>query len=243
MNEDHERIDELLAGHALGSLSGDDAEEAERILVEHVPGCPQCRDTLLAFQSVAGELALAATPRTPPDLLLPRLRQELSGGRFLRRRPLSMWASVGVAAVALVAVVTWNMLLNQRVSNQEGRSTQLSNLLSFMAQPSSDVVPLQPKQPTRSPVLAMYAPGVEHMYLFSTDVPDPAPGHVYRLWLGRDGDYVKTIEFLPDDGFVELHLLVDLTVFDEILITEESTAPPGSQPGGILRWIMTLKQT
>jgi hypothetical protein len=81
------------------------------------------------------------------------------------------------------------------------------------------------------------------MYLFSTDVPDPAPGHVYRLWLGRDGDYVKTIEFLPDDGFVELHLLVDLTVFDEILITEESTAPPGSQPGGILRWIMTLKQT
>ena len=242
MIQDHERIEELLAGLALGSLSGEDAELAEQLLAEHVPGCFECRGALDAFQSVSGELALAAAPQRPPDVLLPRLRQELSGSRFLRRRPLSMWASVGVAAAALVAVVTWNTLLNQRVSHEEGRSAQLSNLLSFLAQPTSDVVPLQPKQPTRSPVLAMYAPGVEHMYLFSTDVPDPAPGQVYRLWLGKNGDFVKTIDFLPDDGFVELELLVDLTVYDQLLITEERAGPPGSQPGGTLRWIMTLKQ-
>ena len=34
MSEDHERIDELLAGYVLLSLSGEDADESDRILAE-----------------------------------------------------------------------------------------------------------------------------------------------------------------------------------------------------------------
>jgi len=45
VTEDHERIDELLAGYVLLSLSGEDAAEADRILVDHVPSCATCRAT------------------------------------------------------------------------------------------------------------------------------------------------------------------------------------------------------
>jgi len=55
VTEDHERIDELLAGYVLLSLSGEDAAEADRILVDHVPSCPTCRANLSEFQAVAGE--------------------------------------------------------------------------------------------------------------------------------------------------------------------------------------------
>ena len=41
MTEDHERIDELLAGYVLLSLSGEDAAEADRVLIDHVPSLRQ----------------------------------------------------------------------------------------------------------------------------------------------------------------------------------------------------------
>jgi hypothetical protein len=43
---DHDAADELLAGYVLGSLTGPDAEEADRLLTEHVPDCLTCRSTL-----------------------------------------------------------------------------------------------------------------------------------------------------------------------------------------------------
>ena len=66
MTEDHERIDEILAGYVLLSLSGEDAAEADRILAEHVPSCGRCRATLNELQAVSGDLALAAAPVDPP---------------------------------------------------------------------------------------------------------------------------------------------------------------------------------
>ncbi|MBW8742248.1 MAG: hypothetical protein JF623_06400 [Acidobacteria bacterium] len=52
---DHDAADELLAGYVLGSLSGPDAEEADRLLTEHVPDCLTCRTTLDAFRGSRGD--------------------------------------------------------------------------------------------------------------------------------------------------------------------------------------------
>src|SRR5207247_277132 len=75
MAEDHDRIEELLAGYVLLGLSGEDAVEADRLLSEHVPSCPRCRDAMAGFQAVGGDLALAVPPAQPPDLVLPRIRR------------------------------------------------------------------------------------------------------------------------------------------------------------------------
>ena len=77
MTNDHEAIDELLAGYVLRSLSGEDAAEADHLLSDHVPTCAACRDTLAAFQDLSADLALDAVPLAPPETLLPRLQREL----------------------------------------------------------------------------------------------------------------------------------------------------------------------
>jgi len=63
---DHDATDELLAGYVLGSLSGEDAVEVDRLLAEHVPDCDRCRATLDAFQGLTGEIGLSASPAPPP---------------------------------------------------------------------------------------------------------------------------------------------------------------------------------
>ena len=91
---EHDRIDELMAGYALRSLTGEDATEADRLLSEHVPGCARCRETLLALNDTVADLAFAADPIAPPDTLLPRLHRELEPRG--ERAPVGRW--VGVAA-------------------------------------------------------------------------------------------------------------------------------------------------
>jgi hypothetical protein len=65
-DEDHGRIEELLAGYALRSLEGSDAADADRLLADHVPACAGCRQTLDAFVAIAGDLALDAPVLPPP---------------------------------------------------------------------------------------------------------------------------------------------------------------------------------
>jgi predicted anti-sigma-YlaC factor YlaD len=80
VDADHDRIEELLAGYVLRSLSGDDAREADRLLSEHVPSCPACRATLNDFQALMGEMAPSRSPR-------PRCCSRGSIARWVRPRP------------------------------------------------------------------------------------------------------------------------------------------------------------
>lgn len=86
VDEDHDRIEELLAGYVLLGLSSEDATRADGLLSEHVPSCPLCRDTMAGFQAVVGELGLATSPTRPADLLLPQDRARRRAGASDGRR-------------------------------------------------------------------------------------------------------------------------------------------------------------
>ena len=101
---DHEAIDELLAGYVLRSLTGEDAEAADRLLTDHVPDCTDCLATLDAFQGLTGDIALVAAPVPVPDTVLPRLHRSLDGRRS-RRMPTWHPGRLVAAAAAVVAVI------------------------------------------------------------------------------------------------------------------------------------------
>ena len=65
--DDHDLIEELLAGYALQSLSGEDAAKADRLLAGHVPSCSLCREILVDFQAVTGDIALSGEPSGSPN--------------------------------------------------------------------------------------------------------------------------------------------------------------------------------
>jgi Anti-sigma-K factor rskA, C-terminal len=221
----HEQIDELLAGYVLGSLSGEDAAQADRLLTDHVPTCAACRETLTAFQGVAADLALDAPPLSPPDTLLPRLHREM-GPPERRRRPLQMFAvAASVVVVAGLAGLAVTQTLGR--SHSQARADALSNAMNLAAQPNANLVPV-------GPATEISAPGQETFYLYGQDVPSPPAGMEYRVWLVSGTSATFAGRFLPENGFVALEVHFDPSRFDGLWVTVEpsssdtSTAPQAS---------------
>lgn len=234
MSPDHERIDELLAGYALFALSGEDAAEADRLLSEHVPTCARCVATLSELQSVTGDLALAASPVTPPETLLPRLHRAIDevplSGRGPRR---GSFVALAASVAALVALGGLSFTLGSRLSDAETRAGTALEILSLMRSPGAEPVNLAPQgqTPAQSGLVEVSAPNVRRLYLASDDCPEPAPGKAYQLWLRRDGAWEPVGDmFAPEDGVVLLELEVDTSIYDAIWITEETIGPPPAEP-------------
>lgn len=231
--QDHERIEELLAGYALLALSGEDAREADHLLADHVPSCPSCRQMLSDFQTLAGDLALVADPVPAPDLVLARLHRDLdevplSGRRGRRTSLLAVAASVA----ALVALGGLSFVMVNRANRAEDRIATALDLITTMQSPGANQVQVDPRSstPATGRFLEVSAPDVRVLYLVARDCPDPEPGHDYVIWLGAGGSFTPVERFVPLEGLVLLALPVDVSRFDAIWITEEVAGVPPQAP-------------
>lgn len=239
MDEDHDRIEELLAGYVLLGLSGEDATRADRLLSEHVPSCPLCRETMAGFQAVVGELGLATSRARPPDLLLPRIRRSAEQVPVRRRRRASL-AAVTAGVAALMGLGAFSMSIGSRMSRAE---THVERLLEVIQSGATPVSVESQGQPAATPMVEVSRPELERMYMIGQGVPQPAGGLVYQLWLGSSGNVVPVRQFVPEDGLVLLVFTVDTTRFDEILITEERAGEASDWPSSTgHRWHAFLPQ-
>ena len=218
MTNDHEAIDELLAGYVLRSLSGEDAAEADHLLSDHVPTCAACRDTLAAFQDLSADLALDATPLTPPETLLPRLHRELEPPAS-RRRPVQIFA-VAASVVAVVGLAGLAVTQGLRASDANSRAEDFRSAAQMALRPDSNQVPV-------GPVNELTAPGVEEFYVMGDNCPQPPEGSVYRVWIVSGDQPTFVTDFLPEDGQVFLSIPFDPSRYDDLWISVE---PAGSDP-------------
>jgi Anti-sigma-K factor rskA len=238
MAEDHERIEELLAGHALLSLDGEDAAEVDRLLADHVPTCLTCRQTIRDLRELTGDLALSADPVQPPDLVIARIRRGMDdvpvtrGGRggWARRGAV---VAIAASLVGLVAMGGLSVVMAGRASRADDRTTTALEVLSLMRSPGVDPVSVDPQgsTPKDSGFLGVPADDVRRLYVTARLCPEPSAGHAYQLWLGSDGEFAPFGRmFTPTNGFVLLELVVDVSRYDEIWITEEIAGQPAAIP-------------
>jgi hypothetical protein len=222
---DHERIDELLAGYVLRSLSGEDASETDRLLSEHVPGCNDCRTTLADFQSLTADLALDAAPIAPPDTLLPRLRRQLEPAER-RRRPVQLFA-VAASVVAVVGLSGVAVTQGMRASQSRARQADIQAAIDAAMRPGASLVPV-------GPATEISAPGSTEVYLYGSGVPEPPAGDVYRVWLVDPNGAASYIgELAIDDGVAFARLTFDASQVTKILITVEPADSTPNQPGSV----------
>jgi len=225
VTHDHETIEELLAGYALRSLSGPHAEEADRLLGEHVPGCDGCRATLDAFDRVAADLALGTAPIAPPETLLPRMRREL---RRADQRAGVRWSPARLAAVAASLVVVVGI---GGAALTRGTDTTVTTLAATNDIQQALALAERPDAETTQvgPMTEVAVPGDEEIYVYGEGIATPPAGSVYRLWAVSQSEPAAYLgDFLPTlDGRVVLRVRVDRTRYDGLLVTEE---PAGSEP-------------
>ena len=227
--DEHERIEELLAGYALRALSGEDAAEADRLLSEHVPGCDRCRATLLAFTDTVADLGLTATPLAPPDMLLPRLHRELEPRAA--RRPVGRWTGVA-AGVAVVVAAGLALSQGMRASDLEQRNAQVNELLNYMQRTGATSDRLEEAATAGSaPMSEVSAPDAGHFYLLGNDVPAPPPGTAYRIWLSDGVEVVFAGEIPWGPGVHVVKVPFDRSRFDRVLVTIEEIGLSPSAPG------------
>lgn len=77
------------------------------------------------------------------------------------------------------------------------------------------------------PITEISQPGIERFYLVGSDVPMPAEGTVYRVWLLSGSQATWATDFVPDTGLTVVPLEFDPSRYDRILISVE---PAGSTP-------------
>lgn len=228
-----DRADELLAGYALRSLSGDDATEADRLLSEHVPGCARCRETLLASSDTVADLALGVDPVAPPETLLPRLHREL-GSRTTR--PV-LGRSVAVAAGVALILIAGGLAVSFgfRVGDLQQRNDLFQAALRLSQRPGADMSQLVGAEASDpAPVSTVSAPDVAYFFLLGTDIPAPPSGSVYGVWL-IDGDEETFVgAFLPVPGVTVVKVSVERSVVERVLVTVEPEGVVPTQPGSVL---------
>ncbi len=225
---DHEAADELLAGYALGSLTGPDAEEADRLLTEHVPDCLTCRATLDAFQGVTGELGMVADPLAPPETLLPRMERELTGGR--RRSGLRGWSPARIVAGAAAAVVLVGAAGIALTHGGSGSADPLTQADLAQVQTMADQPDTQ-RRDLGGGTSEIEPADREELYVMGVGVADPRSGFTYRLWAVQGDSATFIGDFMPLDGRVALKVSVDPNAVDSLLVTEEPAASTPTQPG------------
>ncbi len=230
---EHDRIDELMAGYALRSLSGEDAAEADRLLSEHVPGCARCRETLLAFSDTVADLALAADPIAPPETLLPRLHRELEPRG--ERPPVGRWA--GIAAGVAVVLVTGGLAISQvlRAEGLQNQNSLFAQALRYSQRPDADsarFVGTDPEAP--APVSQVAAPDADHFFLVGSEVPPAPSGLAYGIWLSDGVDAVFAGTFVPGPSMTVVKVPFDRSRFDRVLITLEVEGDVPTEPGDAL---------
>jgi anti-sigma-K factor RskA len=199
MTNDHERWEELAAGHALDALEPEETEA----FTAHLTGCAQCQEELSDHAFVAAQLGtLAEDEDAAPSWqrirpgVLPAPPASLDAQRA-RRRPPALLAAAASAVVLLVAGAAVVLSRGGSPSDQE------QVLASCQARSSCHVVHLQGKADV------VVADG--SVRVLARSLGTPAAGRVFVLWqLPRDGrpTMVGTLRTARSGSVGEEHPLV-----------------------------------
>lgn len=223
MTWEHDRVEELLAGHALGGLDPEDAALAERALAEHVPECEPCRRAWDGYREVAADLALVAPAVTTSETLDTRVRRALR--RPDRVRPL---VAAGTAAAALlVAFSGFSMIragqLGDRLEAAQATQSSLFDAVQTVAHPEHQTIPLIGEGPTGAALY--YVPGESRSILMAKDLP-PAK-HEYHVWFVAGTQVWHAGVLDVERGRAVLPCRTDPGKWDTVMLTDE----PGRRPG------------
>jgi anti-sigma-K factor RskA len=186
---DQERFEDLKDSYVLGALPEEERLEFERYLMAH----PDLQAEVEDLGAVAGLLAFSPREQEPPPELRHRImatvEAEAARPRTSRRSWLAgLWEAVGVrdlalaaAAVLVIGLFSWSMLLQGEVRDLQGRVQDLQS------QPQGpQMIALGgggTKQGARAVLVTLEG---DRAVLVAENMPPVPEGKTYQIWVIKD---------------------------------------------------------
>ncbi len=190
---DRERFDELKDAFVLGALPEEERREFEEYLAAH----PERQAEIDELGTVAGLLALSPQEQEPPPELRRRIMDAVgaeAGRPHGSRRSVFAWIggllsvrnlALGAAALLVIGLFSWSMLLQGEVQDLQGRVQSLQN------QPQEPqmvkLVGTGTEQGARAEVVTLEG---DRAVLVVEDMPPIPEGKTYQIWV-IEGDVPK----------------------------------------------------
>jgi anti-sigma-K factor RskA len=220
---DHERFDELKDAYVLGALPEEERRELEEYLAAH----PERQAEIDELGTVANLLALAPPEQEPPPELRrsimdvveaeaqhppARTRSWLAGLRELFSvRNLAL----GAAALLVIGLFSWNMLLQGEVQDLQGRVASLQDT------PESRMVALEGTGAAQQAQAEVMILEDHKAVLMAEDMPRVPEDRTYQIWV-IEGDVPQPSGlFEPDEEWVAAVVEKPLKKGDVIAVTVE----------------------
>jgi anti-sigma-K factor RskA len=183
---DQERFEDLKDAYVLGALPEEERLEFEQYLVAH----PDLQEEVEALGAVAGLLAFSPQEQEPPPELRRRIMATVEAESVhphtSRRSWLAgLWDAVGIrdlalaaAAMLVIGLFSWSMLLQGEVRDLQGR------VQSLQSQPQGPQVialgGVGTKQGARAELVTLEG---DRAVLVAENMPPVPEGKTYQIWV------------------------------------------------------------
>ena len=255
-----ERIQELITAYSLGALEGDDLREIEEFKKNNPA---EFNELLMESENAFSQLNYVVKGTMPdPALknkLLGEIREEskrsepVSAVSFWHRiQPLWLNLGTAVAAIVIVALVTYNFLLSGQLESKQAQVANLQNqiaatqteienmseqsmlnkqMIAFLEDPSVVIINLVNTQPDLTAVgRVLWNTKDDQAMFYGINLPQPPEGKTYQLRAIGSGDPKSAGIFNVDTAGKNVLMLKSLNDLGQIKQFAVSLEPAGGVP-------------
>lgn len=237
---DHDELAADVPAYLLGAL---DAGNCDAV-AEHIEECPACKAEARRINETVGVLGMLVPSAKPPADLRDRFLSSLEpeAPAAAKPEPVRMvtprWMRFALvaAAVLVVALLGWNIILSLNLSHTQAQlaAAQQPRQGIPLVAGASQAIPLVPKSSDATGMLYV-SPDSNYGVLIVEKLPQAQPGMVYQIWLIQGSTPAPgTVFHVGDAG--KMMVMIDapepLTSYQALAITQEpgpsgSTTPTG----------------
>jgi anti-sigma-K factor RskA len=224
------RFEELKDAYVLGALPEEERREFEEYLAAH----PERQAEVDELGAVAGLLALSPHEHEPSPELRSRILDAVGAEAVRPRADRWSWLTkvrellgvrnlaLGAAALLVIGLFSWSMLLRGEVQDLQGR---VQNLQSQPQEPQMvELASTQTEQGARAELLVLHD---DRAVLVAEDMPPVPKGKTYQIWVIEDDAPKPSGLFEPRQDSVAVVVERPLDGADAIAVSVE---PDGGSP-------------
>ncbi len=229
----HERFEELKDAYVLGALPEEERAEFERYLAAH-PERQAEVDDLGAFANL---LAISPQQHEPPPELRRRVMEVVeaeAAPRRTRRRPIfaglreyldARTITLGAAAMLVVGLLSWNVLLQNQVQDLSGQVEE--------ARAEGQTIELEGTWAQQGASAEVAAIDEDRVILVAENMPSVPEDRTLQIWVIHDDVPTPSGLFDPDGNMTAAAVTTPIEKADAIAVTVEpagGSEKPTSDP-------------